>query len=126
MRVYVSSSDSKHIYPTNKATNFRVQLPQHIEGSWMCGVAYCLLPFRPDTPVFITCDFIESTILGGQFQPVLCVVTSKSKEYQHIDYVRVKSKQLNSLCVKLVDREGKVVNDIDGETLVVFDFQPSS
>ena len=124
MRIYISSRDSKHLYPGNTASNFRVQLPQHLEGSWECGVVYYSIPVRPDNPLYLTCDFIDASIMGGRFHPVLCMIHAKNKEIQHINYIRVKSNNISSFGVQVVNVQEETVSFAKGETLIVLDFRP--
>jgi hypothetical protein len=126
MNLYISSRDSTDLYPQNTASNFRVQLPKYIqldEGNWTCGVTQCVLPSRPTDPVYITGDFIESSVFGERLQPILCMVTAKTKEFQHIDYTRVKSHQFSTLHLKLVNRHGDEVVTGKGTTFIVLDFK---
>ncbi len=123
MRAYFSSLDSKHLYPLNTKTNFRVQLPQPIEGTWSCGVIQCILPSKPSAPIYILCDFVESTVLCGQNQPLLCMTNTRVKEFLHIHYIPVKTRQLGTVHIQLVNREGVEADIQDGETIVVLAFQ---
>ncbi len=122
MRVYLSSQDSLQLYPDNTSSNFRVQLPQYMIGFCECAVIHCALPGRPGKPVYVLCDFVESSILGNTFQPVLCVMTSKIREFSHLHYTNVKNDQLLTLHIKLVNRAGVEIVQPSGSTVVVLDF----
>jgi hypothetical protein len=123
MRAYISSADSRHLYPQNTPSNFHVQLPHYMEGVQSCGVAFCLLPNRPTGPTYVMGDFVESSILGMRLQPVLCMTLAKTKDFLHIDHIPIKTDQLFTLHIKLVNRQGAEVVMSRGETLLVLDFQ---
>lgn len=126
MRLYLSNRDSEHLYPQNTASNFRVQLPQHLlldKDQWVCGVIRCMLPSRPNDAVYVTCNFVESAILGGKHQPVLCLLTSKTNDFPHIPYTKVKDNQLSQIQVKLVNRQGTQIDLKRGETVIVLEFR---
>ena len=126
MYVYVSSTDSLTLHPENTPSNFIVQLPQYIrfdEGEWTCGVVQCMLPKRVSKNVYITSDFVESSVLHGRLQPVLCMTTVKTKEFIQVKYVPVKRNQISTLRIKLVNRRGEEVNFTEDETLLVLEFR---
>ena len=126
MKLYLSSEDSKHVYPDNTPSNFRVQLPQHLhlgKGNWQCGILNCILPTKPSAPMYLTCDIIEPSILGDRYQPVLTILTSKAKEFLTPDYTNVKVTHISTIQLKLINRLG-VPNPIrKGETIVVLKLQ---
>ena len=126
MRLYLSSRDSIDLYPDNIPANFRVQLPQHIQldkEEWVCGLTHCIIPNRPTELVYVTCNFIESSILGGKHQPVMAVVTAKTNSFQNILYTKVKDSQLSLLHVKLVNRQGIQIDTNRGETVLILEFR---
>lgn len=123
MRLYLSSQDSKDIYPENTPSNFRVELPQHLNrGS--CTVLQCVLPFRPSVPVYLACDLIEPSILGGRYQSVLTALASKTREFSNPDYTKVKVASVSTIQLKLINRRGEVIPVEKGETVVVLDLLP--
>ena len=125
MRIYVTNHDSKEIFPRNSPSSFKVQLPQHLEGSWECAALYCNLPEKPNVPVFVIGDFIESSsIVGARFLPALCMVTTKSKEYTNIDYLQVKSTQVQTLDLTFVNAAGERVQLSGDTTVILLDFKP--
>ncbi len=90
----------------------------------MCGVVLCILPNRPSSPIYVTGNFVESSILGDQFQPILCMMNTKTKEFIHVDYIPLKTEQTSSLHVKLVNRDGdEEAPEQEGITFLVLDFQ---
>ena len=123
MRAYISSLDSANLFVENTPTNFRVQLPYALEGSWACGVDYCILPGKPLRPSYVVGDFVESSILGGRLQPVLCMTNIKTKIFTTIQHVGVKSEQVTTLHIKLVNKKGDEVILTGKETLIGLDFQ---
>lgn len=124
MRIYVTNLDSKDIYPENTTTHFRVKLPQHLEGNWQCGMSYCNLPDRPTELLFVTADFIESSIAGGKYMPVLSFMSAKAKEYTQMSYVDVKSSSIQTMTFKVVNGQGERVQLPDGVTVIILDFKP--
>ena len=126
MFLYITSKDSESLYPRNTASDFIVQLPKHLhleQGSWTCGVVQCNLPAKPSVAIFITSDFVESSILGGKFQPVLAMTTFKTKHFVNVARMPVKRTLLQSLRIKLVNTRGDVVNIQAGETFLVLEFR---
>jgi len=126
MYAYVSSTDSLNLHPQNTPSNFIVQLPQYIrldKGEWTCGVVQCILPKRISKPVYITTDFVESSVFHGTLKPVLCMTTVKTKEFIHVKHVPVKRNQISTLRIKLVNRRGEEVNFTEDETLLVLEFR---
>lgn len=126
MYLYISSKDSIDLYPQNTPANFIVQLPQHLqldEGTWTCGVLQCVLPSTPRSATYITCDFVESSFLGGHAQPVLAMTTVKTKEYVNVTRVPIKRTQLPTIRIKLVNRRGVSPTLEIGETLLVLEIR---
>ena len=82
----------------------------------------CVLPSRPSDPGYIVCDFVEPSLLGGRYQPVLCMLTTKTKEFQHIEYMPVKSHQLVTLHFKIVNAAGTEVSYTQGQTYLLLHF----
>lgn len=127
MHLYLSNRDSSGLFPQNTTSNFTVQLPQHIDltdGVWTCAVTHCILPSRPTEPVYVTADFVESSgIVGGRFQPVLCMTTAKTKEFQHITRVGIKRSQLSTLHLKIVNRQHQDVTLRGTDTLIILELQ---
>ena len=71
MYVYVSSADSKTIYPNNSAEEFIVELPHAIQDYTKIAVTYVHFRGRPSTYYYIFCDAIESSVIKGNTLPVL-------------------------------------------------------
>lgn len=124
MRIYVTPQDSQHLYLKNRPSDFRIQLPEYLEGRFECSVVQYSVPLRPTKPVYIYADFVQPSILNGRYQSILCMVNSKTKEFQNIAYIPVKSNTISTLHIKLVNREGNEVLINQGDTLIVLDFQP--
>lgn len=126
MFLYITNKDSESLYPRNTASDFIVQLPKHLhldQGSWTCGVIQCNLPSKPSSATFVTSDFVESSILGGKFQPVLAMTTIKAKAFIHVARIPVKRSSIHAIRIKLVNTNGEVVNMQVGNTTIVLEIR---
>ncbi len=124
--MYISNNDSKHLHPGNTSTNFTVQLPRHLElnsEEWECGVVHCVLSAKPEKPLYITCDFVQPSILGGQLQPVLCSMSAKTKAFEHITMISLSRGNLSSLHVKIVNTRGIQIALKGETTYIVLEFR---
>ncbi len=124
--MYISNNDSKHLHPGNTSTAFTVQLPRHLElnsDDWECGVVHCVLSAKPEKPVYITCDFVVPSILGGQLHPVLCSISAKTKAFEHITMVPLSRGNLSSLRVKIVNTQGLQATLKNDTTCIVLQFR---
>ncbi len=111
MYLFLSSNDAKSYYSTNTATDFTVQLPETLvlKGEWWCSLEEIkfLNKFAVPVPslVYVCCDFVEDSYVGGRKLPVLRTVSIKPRSlktdltFDNPFYLRVSRSELRQLRV---------------------------
>ena len=118
MKFYISSEQSKDLFPQNTPSNFRVKLPKYIEiANDSCAIHSCILPTRPSQPVFLKCDIVQPSLLFHEYHPVLCQLNSKTTVFHHPHYIPMKPGSYNIIHLQLVNRAGTVSEIKDGFTI---------
>lgn len=124
--VYLSSIDSKHIFPHNTSTDFTIQLPERItlEGNnWQCGLIELTVP--PDVtegPAYFCCDICTESIVGGKQLPVLRQVHAVITQPNCVTYALVRTTEFITIRLQIRDNKGTVVLPDPGVTSCVLHF----
>lgn len=73
MFLYLSSEDSKELYPFNTATDFTVELPKVVTGTHLSlhHIHYSKRDQTPKVYYYILCDLVEASVVGGKEEQVL-------------------------------------------------------
>lgn len=120
MYLYLSSSDSTHLYPDNTGVDFTVRLPQPITGqNHMLGMVHCITPSKPVEPLYIVCDVVQSSVLGEYQLPILDQTSVKTKEFTHVAYKPVTVSEISTLRVKLLNRRRELASYTSGKTYII-------
>jgi len=119
--LYLHSRDSLQLHKNNNPSECWIQLPKlySLEGRWECGLIDISLDcdFVPKSSRLYLCgDFVEESYVRETSLPVLrhIEVTSRYKKvkyeaYTHPIYVPVKTVQLRTLRLRIVDENLKPV-----------------
>jgi len=134
--LYLSSEDSKDLYPNNKPSSFVVQLPKTIclKGMWMCAlceVQYNHEAARSHENIYICSDLCEGSIVGKRMFPVLRQVFTKGKksrrltqeQYSQLYYVKVTKEEFNTITIHIKDRNGDEVSFLTQELNCILHFK---
>lgn len=124
--LFLSSKDSKHLFPSNAPNTFSVKLPHPITlpGKWSCALVQCSLSSRPSNTLFLETDFTDHVTVGGKLVAVLGEIANKNQQYQHLKYIRVRRSTLEVVCVKVINRLGNTTDAGKGETSCILHFRP--
>lgn len=73
--LFLTSNDSRELFPSNNSTNFTIELP-----SFLVGVnSVSLMEFHCETflePVFVFCDVVRSSHVKDSLLPVLRLIST--------------------------------------------------
>ena len=99
------------VYAVSKGTNntdFEVVLPQRLvfAGCWECSIRDCVLPVTPASEIYITADFVESSILNDQQYRILHQQGLKRSINHNPLYRSVTVTELQRIRLKIVRSDG--------------------
>lgn len=109
---YLSSEDSEDIFTSNTASSFRCLLPEEVnlsDGPWYCALIELTLPREPTQALYLTTDFVESSIAGPRKLPIISGITQTVTRPRHLSFFRVKTTSLSTVELNLVNRLGQPV-----------------
>lgn len=137
--IYLTSTDSHHFYPDNKANCFYVKLGERLRlsGSWKVALKEIYCPPVPPTTKFINvlCPIIAPSIVGDLNCHLLRKIKTEyrskkeknvvSKAFPKSYYIPITNVvDIETLYIKVTDQDFNLVNfDIAGETHMVLHFK---
>ena len=73
MFLYISSEDSKELYPSNTVSDFTVELPRVVRGSLLSlhHVYFTESGTANKVLYYVLCDLVEASVVGGKEEQVL-------------------------------------------------------
>ena len=122
--LFLSSEDSKELFPTNAPSDFSVKLPYPIDlrGNWTCALVQCSVPTKPEDVLYLEANFSNHVTFGSKLKAVLGKVTGKNAQYSHLAYIPVRLKTLEVIHLKVINRRGDS-NISEGETSCILHFR---
>lgn len=124
--LFISSGDSKDIFPENAASHFIIQLPEtlNLEGMWYCSLTEICINSEQKRPkeLIICSDFCEDSFVGGKRLGVLRRVISGvggelTRSFHHPYYLKVNRNHLKQLSFHIKD-ENLASLELEGRTLL--------
>ena len=99
--LYVSSNDSKNIYPNNNALDFFVEFPHKIQlcGIWEIAVLEFKLSNSQSIDFAILCDACEVSYINNAYRPILRYIHSETMHsiYHQPIYVKISRDSIERL-----------------------------
>lgn len=108
MYFYVSPKDSKIMYPDNNSSSFTVNLDTklHLSGCWQIALLQVQASQRSHSnkPLYILCDKVLVSFVGGRRLPVLRRVQSLQEEIHTPHYMTLKNdEEISALHFSILD-----------------------
>lgn len=104
--LYISSSDSKTIYPNNNASEFRVELPTclMLRGDWEIALIEFKFSHSKTNDYALLFDGCECSYINDSFRPVLRFIESGTLQriYDNPIYLRVTRDMIERLHILLL------------------------
>lgn len=119
--LFLNSSLSKNLHPSNTPLDFTVELPHSYElnGQWACGLKEIQLSVRENI-VYVCSDICEESYAENTMIPILRTLHkpegNSSLAYFHFDdpmYVKLKAKVMNRVRIFIRDTQLKGANATD-------------
>lgn len=110
MYFFISSDDSKDLYPGNTGNNFVIELPSvvKLEGdNWYCALTEIKFEDLSE-PLLVCSDICEESYVRGRKLPILRVVYESSR-FDAPYYHRVNRKDLQRIHIRVLDSNLKPV-----------------
>ena len=106
--LFLSSSDSTHIYPNNSPFDFIVEFPQTLElnGNWLCALTEINYT-NAEEELYVYCDICEYSYVCNGFKPLLRVING-SNIFETLYYIPVNQQAVKRIHVYIRDREGQI------------------
>ena len=118
--LFVSSNDSKNIYPNNNASEFWIELPTHLilRGKWEIALIEIKLSSSEINDYLILFDGCECSFVKDSFRPVLRFIESGTMHriYSNPIYISVTRDRLERLHLFLLPCNG-LQSSLSTETL---------
>ena len=115
--LYISSSDSKNLFPENTAANFTVELP-----SFLIGIkSMALLEFHChgfSQPLIVFCDVVKSSYIANSMLPVLRIVNNVG-EVGNVQPVQTTRSDVIRLTFKILDLSLSPLPNLEAVRLVL-------
>ena len=101
--LFLSSRDSKNLHPTNRASDFTVQLPRIIslEGQWECGLTEVDVNGALKEPLYLCTNVCGESYVRDTSLPLLRVIAQKKKVYENPFYMRLTGNSLHHIRIYL-------------------------
>ena len=116
VHLFLSSSDSLHLYPNNNPTSFVCGLPEilYLPGKWKVALSeiyYFISGGFGDTDyICIFCDICQVSYVHNNFQPVLRRLPARrfrEQELKHLYYIPVKTSFLKRIRLYILTETGE-------------------
>jgi hypothetical protein len=127
--LFLSSKDSNNFYPTNKASDFLVELPHiiYLEGKWEVALTEIDVNGGLNEPLYLCTNVcVESHIRDTGLQLLRVVVDEDYTAYQVPYYMRVSVQNLHHIRIHLRDKDLQEINSKIGELSCVLHFKQIS
>ena len=102
--LFLNSEDSKDFH-TNTNTEFTIELPDAIEGKFVCALSEIKFENTPAEDLCVYCDIIEDSYINNSFLPLLRIVTESTK-FHNLYYFRVKQARIPRIKISIKTRAG--------------------
>ena len=117
--LFISSSDSTEMFPSNNGANFRVLIPRHFSIEWEISLKELFI--ETDLKgvgkyISICCgQVVKSTYSNDQFGILRAVYLEKNKthfEFKNTYYFKFVQYNIEYLHIYLIDEKGELANDL--------------
>jgi hypothetical protein len=110
MKIYLflNSNDSKE-YHLNTNTDFITELPEDLEGSFICGLSEVDFTTTKHEDIYIYTDIVEGTCVQNNKLPVLRIA-KKASVFDKVYYFKVKQTRIPRLKVYIRNKDGEKPN----------------
>lgn len=133
--IYLSSQDSRRYFPTNRASNFTVQLPEviNLEGNWEIGLVEVYFHLadditRPHLELEIISNVCQDSIKGGEKLAILRNIFPTKRKAQFITfpyvfYLPLRQHELNQISIYIRDLGGEEAIFLKGSVGCTLEFR---
>jgi hypothetical protein len=135
MYFYLSSDDSKDKFPDNRASDFRIELPEMLKlgETSVVGVLDLYTPELVSTPthrmLYVLSPICESSYLNGGEHPILCSFDQYSDDeqlrYSPVTYMSMAQRYLTHIHIYIRDHWGKEPSFKEEPTLCTLEINDS-
>ena len=119
--LFLSSEDSKNIFPGNHSTDFTVELPETLllSGVWECALLEIFFTKKLDEGVVVLCDLCENSYISNTRLPVLRVLqgglNKTNSAFVNINSISIPHNEVRRLRVYIRTYTGAQPSFVSGE-----------